>query len=322
MSFTIRLGPKVDREGRSQLLTNLRFTLHPLSTFQSESQDSQDGTVLDIVKYFYSGYLWDFWLADHSNYGKVVFKLLYVPGYPCSDPNFWEYVPRDQLANEALKEEQFYLGLLKDLQGQLIPWYYGCYQTEDGNHLGVLLEYAGIGMGSGLVTYHAEWREKLYEAYETLHLRGVHHGHVYPRHILTDSRNRIRLVALRRSSRADLTKENDVEALMLEALDLRRRIGLEREEEVKMSLLPSSYYSRLNDSDRKHLMDSFPLRSDGSSSDIVDPYKEMLAKLFPPTASEPNKSLYENIHPSHWISSSESTVIQGDEVAKSSQAEE
>ncbi|WWD00339.1 hypothetical protein V866_007251 [Kwoniella sp. B9012] len=204
---------------------------NPVASFSASKPLSSMQTV-KVTKFVTSGYLWDYWLAEHSQYGSVILKLVYIPDYACNEPNTWEYIAPDQVLNEALKEEKFYLGPLSDLQGQVVPRYYGLYHTvPDDYHYAILLEYADV---SGPVTHDLEWREILYKAYDTLHLRGVWHGNLSSRHILTDSHNQIRLVGFRRALKLDLTKEGDVEKLMVEALEVREHIGLEVREEVKM----------------------------------------------------------------------------------------
>ncbi|OCF59049.1 hypothetical protein L486_03547 [Kwoniella mangroviensis CBS 10435] len=278
---------------------------NPVASFSASKPLSSMQTV-KVTKLVTSGYLWDYWLAEHSQYGSVILKLVYIPNYACDEPNTWEHIAPDQVLNEALKEEKFYLGPLSDLQGQVVPRYYGLYHTvPDDYHYAILLEYADV---SGPVTHDLDWREKLYKAYDNLHLRGVWHGNLSSRHILTDSHNQIRLVGFRRALKLDLTNEDDVEKLMVEALEVREHIGLEVREEVKMSILSPLYYAKLNEHDRKHLVDSFPLRSHHPMPEPLTGYAKMIFELFPSSAIERGEVRFEDVYPSQWISRPPSPV--------------
>ncbi|OCF59048.1 hypothetical protein L486_03546 [Kwoniella mangroviensis CBS 10435] len=216
----------------------------PASIVQSPPVSAMQ--TLRVIKYLRPGYLWDFWLADHSQYGKVVLKLVYLPNYPCNRPDYDDYVPPEEVITEALKEESLYLGPLTKLQGELVPKYYGLYHSIPGSyHIAILLEHAGHAIGPGEVDLDEEWQEKLYSAYQRLHRHGVVHRDVSTRHILIDDQERIRLVSFRRSDQKDLKDEDDVGTLMDEAIIVRTRIGPESLDEIDCDSLPAAYYSDL-----------------------------------------------------------------------------
>ncbi|WVQ69015.1 uncharacterized protein L199_007227 [Kwoniella botswanensis] len=248
--FAVDCSTSVAREGRSELASGLQFFPHPESSFQTIGRSSAQPTptlthsakrstseppppsilhsasvlamqTVKVIKFLRPGYLWDFWLADHSQYGKVVLKLVYLPNYPCNRPDYDDYVPPEEVITEALKEEGLYLGPLNKLQGELVPKYYGLYHSVPGSyHIAMLLEYAGHAIGPGEVDLDEEWKEKLYSAYQRLHRHGVVH-------------------------RDDLKDEDDVGTLMSEAVIVRTRIGPESLDEIYCDSLPAAYYSDL-----------------------------------------------------------------------------
>ncbi|WWC87125.1 uncharacterized protein L201_002011 [Kwoniella dendrophila CBS 6074] len=208
-------------------------------------------STLTVSEYLYPGYLWDFWLADHSDYGKVVLKLVYIPKYPCNNPEYDDYLPQKQIEEQALKEEEYYMGPLEKLQGDLVPIYHGLYETKkDGWHIAILLEYIDHPIGPGTVEFDDQWKDKLYSAYERLHLLGIQHGDICSRHILIDKDERIRLISFRRSLRRDLTIDTEVDRVFGEAVLVRRRLGLEQTGTFSVVDIPSSYYAQLEDPDK------------------------------------------------------------------------
>ncbi|WWD00336.1 hypothetical protein V866_007248 [Kwoniella sp. B9012] len=202
-----------------------------------------------ITKYLCPGYLWDFWLGKHSQYGEVVVKLVYLPDYPCNNPEFDDYVPDEQVVKEALKEEDTYLGPLADLQGEVVPRYYGMYHSvPDGEHIAIMLEYIEQPTGGEPRLAEEERKHRLYSAYERLHFRGVLHRDIDFRHILMNKRDMtFRLVSFRRSCRKSLKNEDDVASLMSEYVVVRVSIGWERDEDIANEDIPSCYTSRLAD---------------------------------------------------------------------------
>ncbi|WWD07912.1 hypothetical protein V865_006019 [Kwoniella europaea PYCC6329] len=204
---------------------------------------------LRVIKYLRPGYLWDFWLGKHSQYGEVVVKLVYLPDYPCNNPEFDDYVPDEQVVKEALKEEDTYLGPLADLQGEVVPRYYGMYHSvPDGEHIAIMLEYIEQPTGGEPRLAEEERKHRLYSAYERLHFRGVLHRDIDFRHILMNKRDMtFRLVSFRRSCRKSLKNEDDVASLMSEYVVVRVSIGWERDEDIANEDIPSSYTSRLAD---------------------------------------------------------------------------
>ncbi|WVW78703.1 hypothetical protein I302_100663 [Kwoniella bestiolae CBS 10118] len=246
MSFKISCSPHLAREGRSGLSNNLQFAPHPRSSFEklangctadlSPSSSPNDGSpihALEVIEYLAPGYLWDFWLAQHPIYGKVVLKLVLTSNYSCCRPEYDDYIPQNEIFEEALKQEEFYLGPLADLQGDIVPKYHGLYTSVEGGwYIAIMLEWAGYALGPRVIYLKEEWLQKVYEAYETLHLHGVMHSDLCTRHILVDDNHKIRLVSFRQSARKYLTDEDDVSVLMCEAVKLRVRIGMERIKDV------------------------------------------------------------------------------------------
>ncbi|WWC67700.1 uncharacterized protein I206_101612 [Kwoniella pini CBS 10737] len=275
MSFKIECAPGLT-SGRSHMKSGIEFQrswpTSPIATGTQVDQNTptvnhSDGLlnlstsisakidILTVTKYMRPGYLWDFWLGEHSEYGKVVLKLLARWDYPCMDPEYWEYVDPDEVLDEAVREEQFYNGPLLDLQGETIPRFYGTYLSKDGQfHCAILLEFAGYAIGPGMVILDEEWRNKLYEAYWKIHSRGVGHDEVSSRHVLIDEQYRIRLVGFRRSAMINLEDEDEVWQMMCEAVMVRRQIGLEKKSEVCLTTLPEDYYGQIKN--REAFIDS------------------------------------------------------------------
>ncbi|WWC67699.1 uncharacterized protein I206_101611 [Kwoniella pini CBS 10737] len=206
--------------------------------------------IVVITEHIKSGYLWDFWLGNHSKYGQVVLKLVSTWDYPCMREGYWEYIAPEDILGEAVNEERFYTGPLIDLQGNTIPTFYGTYLSSDGeNYCAILLEYAGHAIGPGLVQLDEEWRNNLYEAYQKIHLRGVSHGDTSSRHVLIDDQHRIRLVGFRKSAPITLTDGADVLLMMYEAIDVRVQIGNEKPSVAQLHTLPAIYYDQVTDRD-------------------------------------------------------------------------
>ncbi|WVW78702.1 hypothetical protein I302_100662 [Kwoniella bestiolae CBS 10118] len=288
MSFTIHLSPDC-KSTRSRLSSGLIFSPHPLSSFHPDPPHSPtaEPLTLQVKKHLCSGYLWDFWLAHHPTYGKVIFIVLYVPEWPCNEPDTWEYIPYEKIIDEVKNEEEIYLEKLRDLQGTVVPNYHGFYRTSDDLHWAIILQNAGYALGPGLATLDEEWKGHLYRAYETIHLHGVHHGDIDTRHILfcTKPQNHIVLVGFRRSSKADMTVGKHVRSLMMEMLDVRRRIGYGPGAQVKLHLLPATYYSRVKAEDREEFMQSISDQhwSEVSTPEEIRASNQEMLNFFPPS---------------------------------------
>ncbi|WWC68569.1 uncharacterized protein I206_102498 [Kwoniella pini CBS 10737] len=192
---------------------------------KSTPESSQDIT-LNITAYIDTGYIWDFWLAEHPIFGMVVLKVVNRSDYPCQIPRLDPFVHPKNLINEALKEEKFYVTHLKHLQGSVVPKYYGLYTSGNtDSYLAIILEYAGVAIGQGYTEIGREWTEKIYEAYKQLHLQGVTQFDIDVRHILIDNADNIRL----------------------EGSCIRGRFGGRRDMNLLQSQLPSEYWSGLKD---------------------------------------------------------------------------
>ncbi|OCF58945.1 hypothetical protein L486_03439 [Kwoniella mangroviensis CBS 10435] len=114
-------------------------------------------STLVVTQYLHDGHLWDFWLAYHPHYSKVVIKVIYTFNHPCWNPELDDYVPYKNIIKEATREESFYLGPLKDLQGRVVPEYFVLYSSgEDDRYLAILLEYGGQSIGEGYVEMHKD----------------------------------------------------------------------------------------------------------------------------------------------------------------------
>ncbi|WWC59235.1 uncharacterized protein I303_101785 [Kwoniella dejecticola CBS 10117] len=50
-----------------------------------------------ITKYLAAGSMWDFWLAEHPVYGKIVVKLVHEIDNRCKDPRYDPYIRREEI---------------------------------------------------------------------------------------------------------------------------------------------------------------------------------------------------------------------------------
>ncbi|WWC59208.1 uncharacterized protein I303_101758 [Kwoniella dejecticola CBS 10117] len=205
-------------------------------------------SVITVTKYIGPGYLWDFWLGDHFLYGQVVLKIVDHFDYYCMDKNTWEYIAPEDIIEEAVREEEFYQGPLRDLQGRTIPIFHGTYLSAGGGRFcATILEYAGRAIGPGVVLLSQDFRDKLYNAYKEIHMRGVAHGDTSSRHVLIDDQERIRIINFRRSAPIDLTDQHEVWQLMNEVVEIRLQIGMENKANCRHVDLPEWYYDKVDD---------------------------------------------------------------------------
>ncbi|WWC60368.1 uncharacterized protein I303_102939 [Kwoniella dejecticola CBS 10117] len=266
MSFEIRFANGIEPNLCSKLIGGLHFTPHPKSHYtenvegtrlddptdahrQEEFAAGFNSEILLITKHMNSGYLWDFWLADHPRYGRVIFKVFYRPEYPCRIPHLYEYIPSKKLFDELVKEENFYLRQLSTLQGNLVPKYYGMYTSgKKDRYLAMLLEYAGQSLGSRYIELNREYTEKIYDAYERLHLHGVMQFDIDGRQNLIDEEGRVRLVGFRRAESVNLRSPKGVDRIIGEAWCIRRRFGGRQDMNFRPTGLPDRYWNHLADS--------------------------------------------------------------------------
>ncbi|WWC87244.1 uncharacterized protein L201_002132 [Kwoniella dendrophila CBS 6074] len=135
-------------------------------------ENKPEKATLTINTHIGSGYLWDFWLGDHSVWGKVILKLVNANYCSREDPEGEEIIAPGGILLEAIKEELLYLGPLSDLQGDLVPKYHGLYQSSGSTeYYAIILEFAGHPLEPEMVNSNEEWKQKLYLAYEQLHKR-------------------------------------------------------------------------------------------------------------------------------------------------------
>ncbi|WWD07811.1 hypothetical protein V865_005915 [Kwoniella europaea PYCC6329] len=260
MSFTIDFAEGIKPSVRSDLSNGLHFSLHDKSKYilpkeASEGENKRsiqnrpvETPILTINQYLYGGHLWDFWLAHHPHYGKVVLKVINTFNHPCWDPNLDDYVPYKDIIKEATREESFYLGPLKELQETVVPKYFGLYSSgKTDRYLAILLEYGGQSIGAGYVELHKDWKKKIYEAYKQIHLKGVCHFDLGGQHILVNDHQEIRLVSFRRSNKLDVKKRQDVLRILEEVYALRLRYGGKSEKKLKYNTLSPDYWSQLPD---------------------------------------------------------------------------
>ncbi|WWC59249.1 uncharacterized protein I303_101799 [Kwoniella dejecticola CBS 10117] len=258
--------PNLDlEESTAEILDAPKITPQSTTTHNVNSTIITPIYILKVQKFLAAGYLWDFWLATHPLYGEVVLKLVFTPEHPCRTPGYDRYLPREEIIGQAMIEDKRYLGSLLDLQGDLVPLYYGlyasrkrsfhCYCPETGEYgegepwyYAILMEYVDHPMGPGCVRLDAEWKQKLYSAYERLHLHGVLHTDICSRHVLIDKDERIRLVSFRRSETGELDDTRDVSDFVFEALCVRTVIGGELYGEIWIDCLPSTYWAQLPES--------------------------------------------------------------------------
>ncbi|WVQ64985.1 uncharacterized protein L199_003155 [Kwoniella botswanensis] len=260
MCFTAIVPTELRFRGRAVAPSGFKFYSHPHSSFQknSERQSSPSFTqaTLRFEKYLASGNIWDFWLCHHSTYGKVVLKVVDERDPPCINPYYDEYIDSLEIIEHALQEEELLMDELRDLQGIVVPKYYGMYQSEtlgpnlDIPYLAMLLEYAGNPLGPGFIDLHEDWLNKVYEAYRAIHTRGVIHGDICTRHVLYDEYGRIRLVSFRRSDSVDMKNFMDVHRTVMEAAIVRTRFGFHEPESLDMSKEVPDYAAQLDDPDK------------------------------------------------------------------------
>ncbi|KAJ7502462.1 hypothetical protein B0H11DRAFT_1854645 [Mycena galericulata] len=89
--------------------------------------------------------------------------------------------------NEAfVKEAEAYQGIGKDLQGDILPVFYGCFQTRIGatTVTCVALEYCGEPMQESLYKIRNPFRGELLLCVLAMHHKGMSHGDLYERNIL------------------------------------------------------------------------------------------------------------------------------------------
>ncbi|KAK6907397.1 hypothetical protein I203_101391 [Kwoniella mangroviensis CBS 8507] len=220
---------------------------------KQEPKAVQDPVVLlRFDKYLASGNIWDFWLCHHSIYGKVVLKIVDLRDPPCINPYYDEYIDPFEIVEHALQEEELLMDELKDLQGNLVPRYYGMYLSDalpnlEIPYLAMILEYAGEPLGPGFIDLHEDWRIKVYEAYKAIHTRGVVHNDICSRHVLYDEFGRICLVSFRRSDSVDMKNIMDVHGAVMEAAIVRTRFGFHKPGSLDMSKEVPEYAAQLDD---------------------------------------------------------------------------
>ncbi|WWC68565.1 uncharacterized protein I206_102494 [Kwoniella pini CBS 10737] len=238
----------------SPLLEDIKLTEHspplrsegdpPPSNARSPAQytTSLESQFVPLVleEYLASGSLWDFWIAQHPIYGKVVLKIVYAAEPPGMDPNYDNFVDPFDVINHALKEDDNYMRTLKDLQGTIVPRYYGLWESEytgplhESLYLAMIMEYAGESLGPGYFEANKEWETKIYDAYKTLHLQGslLQRDLNSSRLLYDKSLNSIRIVGFRYALPVDLKIDSDVFLLVWEAYYVRINCGHYQLEEV------------------------------------------------------------------------------------------
>ncbi|WWC67719.1 uncharacterized protein I206_101631 [Kwoniella pini CBS 10737] len=204
-----QLSPPVQIRGLTRQLSRVK----PSSTIADGSISESAANVVNVIRRLAAGSLWDYWLIRHPIYGTAVLKLI----------------------EEAVKEDGFYVGPLLGLQGDVVPRYYGLYQTiGEYRYYAMLLEYIPHPLGSGFLLLSQEWN-------------GVLHRDIDIRHILVDDHDRVCLVGFRHSKLLSLKEENDVDRIMGELGAIRMGIGLEDEEDITTDTIPRSYFELLPD---------------------------------------------------------------------------
>ncbi|OCF57862.1 hypothetical protein L486_03883 [Kwoniella mangroviensis CBS 10435] len=183
---------------------------------KQEPKAVQDPVVLlRFDKYLASGNIWDFWLCHHSIYGKVVLKIVDLRDPPCINPYYDEYIDPFEIVEHALQEEELLMDELKDLQGNLVPRYYGIYLSDalpnlEIPYLAMILEYAGEPLGPGFIDLHEDWR-------------------------------------FRRSDSVDMKNIMDVHGAVMEAAIVRTRFGFHKPGSLDMSKEVPEYAAQLDD---------------------------------------------------------------------------
>ncbi|OCF75028.1 hypothetical protein I204_03876 [Kwoniella mangroviensis CBS 8886] len=203
--------------------------------------------IITITGYLHDGHLWDFWSAEHPQLGSIVLKVIFTPCHPCRDPDLDDYVPYEEILQEALKEERCYTDPLKQLQGTVVPKYYGLYTSgKKDRYLAIILEHAGQSLGSRYLIIPEEWQLKIYEAYKRIHLQGVLHHNLDGRHILNQD-ERVRLVSFSRSHIQDVKDPAHVKRLLKQASNVRGGFGFRSGEELNLNKASPDYWAALPD---------------------------------------------------------------------------
>ncbi|WWC87944.1 uncharacterized protein L201_002844 [Kwoniella dendrophila CBS 6074] len=272
MSFSIEFQKGCEPNRRSHLSNGLTFSRHPkpkspiskafilnkpsimsdisLAIGANNEQNLVPNPIIKvkIVAYLAAGNLWDYWLAIHPFFGKVVIKAIYLLAYPCENPNYDNYVPSGKVEVNMLKEEKFYLGPLLELQGKVVPKYYGSYCTGgNGHYMIMMLEYVGRSMGFGILRLNDNTKVKLYEAYKQLHIQGVSHHDICGRHILIDDMGGIRLVGFRYAYQRKLHIPDQVRDLISEDWVVKARTGMESDDANSLTSAHPEYWAKLKD---------------------------------------------------------------------------
>ncbi|WWC87932.1 uncharacterized protein L201_002832 [Kwoniella dendrophila CBS 6074] len=227
---------------------------HPPTDIQTPEPQSaiNRDQIITLSQYVHEGDLWDFWIGNIECYGQVILKVVDTFNYPCSDPKLDEYVPYQQITTEATREQNFYNGPLRRLQGTVIPKYFGIFSSGRKNrYLAMLLEFAGWSIGSGYIEMHENWVDDICEAYKHIHLCGISQRDLDGRHILVhpneNGEYRIRIVGFRHAKHRKLTDETGVTCLLEEAAAIRSRYAMvDGMEPSIMKALPE-YWAQLDD---------------------------------------------------------------------------
>ncbi|WWC60380.1 uncharacterized protein I303_102952 [Kwoniella dejecticola CBS 10117] len=254
----------------------------------SSTSDSAPGTVpnLHLIDYLASGSLYDFWIAQHPIYGKVVFQIVYVSQPPCLNPTYDEYVDPNDIHKHALKEEDNYMGPLKDLQGTIVPNFFGVYiaqeYPEEGDededeydYLAIVTEYVGQGLGPGYFEMSADWATMLYDTYKTIHMHGLMHNDVTAGHIIyddSDDKKYLRIIGFRHADYGLLTDILHVALLVDEAAYVRYGLGLCDIRSVDKERDFPDYWQRLPLPDSEEFVAMLRLGKDIACGNIKPPY--------------------------------------------------
>ncbi|WWC87956.1 uncharacterized protein L201_002856 [Kwoniella dendrophila CBS 6074] len=198
---------------------------------------------LKLVEYIYGGFLWDFWICEHPLYGKVISKIVDTFDHPCSIPDLDDNVACEDIIKQAIREQEFYNGPLLELQGEVVPRYFGIYTAgRKDQYLAMVLGFAGYSLETGVHEFNHELLSKICDAYKQIHLCGVSHWDIEDRHILVNDQRQIQLVGFRRSVRQDVTTVKGVLRLLQEAACVRGRFELH---DTPLAVAGAEYWARL-----------------------------------------------------------------------------
>ncbi|KAJ7502463.1 hypothetical protein B0H11DRAFT_1633842, partial [Mycena galericulata] len=94
--------------------------------------------------------------------------------------------PTGERQDSFVKEAEAYQGKGRELQGDILPVFYGCFQTRIGSTLVSCLvtEYCGEPMQNSLDEMNSRFRRELLLNVLTMHHQGMSHGDLYERNIL------------------------------------------------------------------------------------------------------------------------------------------